>query len=44
MEILLYIICILLFFLAATIVLNIIALKNILYKEPEILSGKKILT
>jgi flavodoxin len=44
MNILLYIICLILFLLTIIIALKIIELKNIEYKKPEILSDKKILT
>ena len=44
MDILFYIICIILFLLTIIVILKIIELRNIEYKEPEILSGKKILT
>ena len=43
MEILSYVICIFLFLLATIIVSKIIVLKNIVYKEPEILANKKVL-
>ena len=44
MDILFYTICIILFLLTIIVILKIIALRNIEYKEPEILSGRKILT
>jgi len=44
MDILLYIICAILFLLIIIIALKINILKNIEYKKPEILSNKKILT
>jgi len=44
MEIILYLICIILFFQITIIVFKINKLKNIEYKKPEILSDKKILT
>ena len=43
MNILFYTICIILFLLTIIIILRIIELRNIEYKEPEILSNKKIL-
>ncbi len=44
MDILLYIICTILFLFTIITTLKIIELKNIEYKKPEILSGKRILT
>ena len=44
MDILFYTICIILFLLAIIMILKIIELRHIVYKEPGILSGKKILT
>ena len=44
MDILFYTICIILFLLTTIVILKIIELRHIVYNEPEMLSGKKILT